>query len=194
MDAHAIEVGAGALVIAAASGFAGAYLGAWTTARHDRIERARTRRIEAADDLVQAWAAVLFALDEAIQKFTAPIGLGPDRVTIKLDLITNLQQLITAAVTLSIRVDLLFSSIGLAAKNEDALRDQSRAAVGALLDGNFDEARRLHAAAAMSQAWLVNTLAEAIDATGTRRDVARQLRDVSKEPESDPANRLRDRG
>jgi hypothetical protein len=189
VDTHTIEVGVAALVIAAASGFGGAYLGAWTTARHDRIEQARTRRIEAAEDLVKAWAAVLFAIDAGIQEFGAPIGLGPDRATKKLARIVEVQELITAAVTLSIRVDLLFSATSLAAKNEDALRDQTRAALEALMDGDLARASRLHAAASISQVWLVNTAAEAIQSTGTRRDFARSFKAVPKEPAADPANR-----
>ncbi len=103
--------------------------------------------------------------------------------------IAELHELINAAVTLSVRVDLLFSAISLASRNEDALRDQARAAVVALLDGDVNEARRLHGAASRRQAWLVNTAAEAIESTGTRRDFARRFKAVLKSPEADPANR-----
>ncbi len=78
VDAHTIEVGIGALAIAAASGFGGAYLGARTTARHDRIERERQRRIAAADDLVQSYSEALFAIGSAISELEASSGLvGP---------------------------------------------------------------------------------------------------------------------
>jgi hypothetical protein len=65
------EVNATTAIVAVAaalvSGFVGAWLGAWITTRHDRFEQLRTRRIEAADALVQEWADTLFAMDAAIQ-------------------------------------------------------------------------------------------------------------------------------
>jgi hypothetical protein len=183
VDTHAIEVGAAAVIAAVLSGFGGAYLGARLTTRHDRRERARTRRIEAADDLVQAWATALFAIDAGINELEST-GNPPAPAAI-----LEMRLLINAAVKLSVRFDLLFVAISLASKNEDAVRDHARAAVAAVEAGDADEARRRHAAASISQAWLVNTAAEAIESTGTRRDVARQLQDVLKEPEANPEHR-----
>jgi hypothetical protein len=108
VDIHAIEVGVGALVVAAASGFGGAYLGAWTTTKHDRIERARTQRIEAADDLVQTWATALFAIDAALTEVEMPTGRVPERIP-------EARDYVNAAVKSSVRVDLLFGSTGYAA-------------------------------------------------------------------------------
>jgi GTP1/Obg family GTP-binding protein len=181
MDRHAIEVGVGALAIAAASGFGGAYLGAWTTARHDRTERARARRIEAADELVQAWSSALFALDTAINQLKLSHDLFPG--------VSRLHELINTAVTLSVRVDLLFGTVSLTSRNENAVRDHARAAVAAIERDDPEEARKQQGDAAESLAWLVNTAAEAIESTGTRRDFARRLKEVQRESGADPVLR-----
>jgi hypothetical protein len=180
LDTHAIEVGAGALVIAAASGFGGAYVGARTTARNDRIERARTRRIEAADDLVQAWATALFAIDEAINQLPAPGGQPR---------VPQLLKLVNDAVKLSVRLDLLFTAISLPAQHTNEVRDHARAAIAAIERGDANEARRAHAGASLSLGWLVNTAAEAIESTGTRRDAARSLKEMLKDPEANLSRR-----
>ena len=183
MDAHTIEVGAGALAIAVGSGFGGAYLGARMTTSHDRIERARTRRIEAADDLVQAWGAALFAIDAAINEAATPArGQLPSRIA-------EARNLINSAVNLSTRLDLLLGAISLASRNEDAIRDHARASVAAAEKRDVVEARKRHGAASVSLAWLVNTAAEAIASTGTRHDPAKRFKEVRRESEADPTQR-----
>ena len=191
MDTHAIEVGVGAVVLAGASGFFGAYLGAWTTARSDRIERARTRRIEAVDELVAAWTAVLFALDTAIQELEALATGEPNPAARMTSRRNELADLITAAVTLSVRVDLLFGAASLPSRNGYALRDQARSTLNALKDGDAVKARELHWAASVSLTWLVNTATDAIESTGTRSDWVRTAKKAMRElPESDPDNRV----
>jgi len=82
--------------------------------------------------------------------------------------------LINTAVTLSVRVDLLFGITNLLASNQNAGRDWTRAAVAALEASDVHEARPHHAAASLSQTRLVNTAAgrsrrQAPDATSRRR-------------------------
>jgi hypothetical protein len=190
VDTHAIEVGAAALAAAFISGLGGAYLGAWKTTSHDRIERARTRRIEAADTLVAAWATALFAINAVIEDLERLEEQG-DYSTGELPraILAPLHELVNAAVKASVRLDLLFGANSLPASNTNAVRDQTRAAITALELADTGEARRRFDDASLSQAWLVNTAAEAIASTGTKRDAARKLKAMLDEPEADPVNR-----
>jgi ABC-type arginine transport system permease subunit len=182
VDSQAVAVGISAVAAALLSGFAGAYLGAWKTTRHDRVERARTRRIEAADDLVQAWATALFGIDAAITALLTGFDGFPA-------LAVEAQRHVNVAIKSSVRVDLLFGVIGLAASNSNAVRDGTRGALHAVQRGDADTARQHHAAASLSLAYLVNLLADEIESTGTRRDLARKFKTIHHEPEANPANR-----
>ena len=186
MDTHTIEVGAAAVGAAVLSGFGGAYLGARMTTRHDRIERARARRIEAADDLVQAWPSALFVIEALIGQIKSA---RPETTPMRSYSVPEAYDLINTAVSLSTRLDLLLGAVSLASRNEDAVRDQARAAVAAILEGDLEEARRQHAAASLSLAWLVNTAGGAIASTGTKKDEARRFREVPNEPDADPSRR-----
>jgi hypothetical protein len=179
VDTHAVEVAVGAVVVAGGSGFLGAYISARKTAKHDRIERTRTRRIEAADHLVQAWAKALFSVG-GLFRWEGGLPGNFDRHIAEADADIN------AAVMSSVRVDLLFGILGLIAKNANALRDEARAAIRSVQDGDFPKARAHHEAASLAQTYLVSTLSEAIESTGTRSDPARKFKTVLDEPDADP--------
>ncbi len=186
MDVHAVEVLVGAVIVAAGSGFGGVWFGARTTTRHDRIERARSRRIAAADDLVRAWATALFAIDAAIRELETPTGVLPVKIA-------QAHDDVTTAVKLSVRVDLLFGTTSLTSAHTNAVRDEAREAIHAIETGDVNAARQNHGDASMSHAWLVIAAAEAIQSTGEKSDVARTFKAVLEEPEIDPDMRTRSR-
>jgi hypothetical protein len=183
-----------AIAAALLSGFGGAYLGAWITTRHDRIERLRALRTSAADDAVQAWSAALFAIDAASMlhedRSLTNVDMKRDAVRGK---IAEAHQLVNHAVTLSVRIYLLFTSISVTARNADAVLDEARQALIQLKKGNAQEARRLHDEASVSQYYLVLAAGEAIASTGTKRDVARDFKIALKVDDIHPHIRVRKR-
>ena len=183
MDAHAVEAVVAALAAAGVSGFAGIYLGAWKTTRHDRVERARARRIDTADELVQAWATALFTIDGAILELARPAaGDLPARIA-------QAHEDVSTAVKSSVRADLLFGTQSLVAKNTNAVRDETRSSIHAIEQGEAHRARQLHGDASLSQSWLVVAAAAAIQSTGEKGDVARRFETALNEPEIDPSIR-----
>jgi len=95
-------------------------------------------------------------------------------------------------VRLSVRVDLLFTTVSPTASNANAVRDETRAAIQALRDGDPKLARRHHLDASLHQAWLVNAAGEAIDSTGTKHDAARQFKELRDGTDLDPDQRRRE--
>jgi hypothetical protein len=156
------------------------------TTRHDRAERLRARRIDAADEMLQEWATALFAIDTAINELQTPSG--------KLEsLVATARDHVNAAVKLSVRVDLLFTVIGPTASNTTAVRDQARLALEAIEQGDANRARQFHGDSSLSQSWLVNAAGEAINSTGTRRDAADEFKAALETPEIHPEVRARQR-
>ena len=183
------EVGTIATAVTASllSGFAGAYLGAWITTKHDRTERLRALRIDAADDLVQAWATALFAIDSAIRDREEPrTGSVDQKARALAAKISEAHELVNKAVTLSVRVDLLFASTSPTSTNTNAVRDEARQSLHALEQGEVQQARKWHGQASLSHAYLVVAAGEAISSTGTRRDAARDYGTALAVPEIHP--------
>lgn len=171
-----------ALAASAATGFLGAWLGAWLQIRHDRKERLRARRIDAADELAVALSDALLALSDAINLYE----LGKDEEAASLDI----EGLISAAVTKSSRADLLFVSSSLTSTNSARIFRELRRSLHLAQQGNIQQARKLHGEASMTMAWLTYAASDAIRTTGTRRDRFRDLRKLEKQaPQVDPANR-----
>jgi hypothetical protein len=172
-----------ALAAAALSGFGGAMWGARIANRHDRIERLRARRIDAADEMLQEWALALFAIDAAINELETPAGQIAERVE------TAVQH-VNTAIRLSVRVDLLFTIVGATAANANAVRDEARHAILSIRNSDAKEARRHHGEASLHQAWLVNAAGEAISSTGTKHDDARRFTELRSETDLHPAARI----
>lgn len=118
-----------------------------------------------------------------IRELEKPIGVDLSAM------IARAHDEVTAAVKSSVRVDLLFAAISPTASNTNAVRDQAREAIHAIEQDDPNLARRHHLDASLSQSYLVNVAGEAIQSTGTRRDIARKFKGVRKLPDADPKNR-----
>jgi len=184
MAAHAIEAALALIATAGLSGLGGVVWGARITTHHDRAERKRDKRVAAAIELGKAWATALFAIDTAIS--VCELGCDDDTVAA---LIFQAHRDVSNAVTSSIPVDLLFGTTSWSSANTNAVRDDAREALHALQNNDARAARRHHLAASASQSYLVIVLAEAIESTGTKSDVARTFHEALKVPEIDPARR-----
>lgn len=157
-----------AILAAVPSGFLGAWFGAWQQTRHDRIERLRDRRIDAADALVQAWPTALFAIDGAIDEPDASASQA---------LIAQARRQVNEAVRLSVRVDLLFGSMSLTSSITNVVRDEARHALHALERGDINAARQHHSEASLVHAYLVIVAGAEIERTGKTRMARRRHKD-----------------
>lgn len=184
MAVHAIEAALALVATAGISGLGGVVWGARITTRHDRAERKRDKRLAAAVELGKAWATALFAIDNAI----TVRELGCDDETVAAAIL-HAHRDVSNAVTSSILVDLLFGTTSWSSANTNAVRDDAREALHALQNDDAQAARRHHFAASASQSYLVIVLAEAIESTGTKSDVARTFHEALKVPDIDPARR-----
>jgi hypothetical protein len=157
-----------AILAAVPSGFLGAWFGAWQQTRHDRIERLRDRRIDAADGLLQAWPTALFAIDGAIDERDARVRQA---------MISQARGQVNDAVRLSVRVDLVFGSTSLTSSITNVVRDEARDALRALEQGDTIAARQHHLEASHVHAYLVIVAGAEIERTGKTRLARRRHKD-----------------
>lgn len=157
-----------AILAAVPSGFLGAWFGAWQQTRHDRIERLRDRRIDAADTLVQAWPTALFAVDRAITESEASARQRS---------IAEAHRHVNDAVRVSVRVDLVFGSTSLTSSITNVVRDEARQALQMLEQGDAVSARQHHGEASLVHSYLVIVAGAEIERTGKTRVARRRHRD-----------------
>jgi hypothetical protein len=134
-----VELGAvlAAVIAAAASGFFGAWWGTRTQIRHDRIERLRGRRTDAAAALIKAWTDALFAVDQLYERVD-------EGETAPAELLAPASDAITEAVKHQTLFELLFDPDSPATTSSTLLRHTLRNEVDLLGKGFVNEARYNH--------------------------------------------------
>ncbi len=153
-----------AVIAAGASGFLGVWWGSRTQTRHDRIERLKGRRTDAAAALIEAWTDALFEVDrlyEHVDQGETPAA----------ELLVPASEAITEGVRRQSRFELLFGPDSPATESSSLLRQTLRKEVDLLGKGFANEARydHLHEASPHIDS-LIRQASSAIARTGTADD------------------------
>ena len=150
------------------------------------MKHVRDRRINAADNVGQAWGRALVAVDKAITALE-------DRDATLGQKVAEASDLVSKAATLCVRIELLFGPASLVDQNADALHGEIREALRSVSGGNAAAATRWLRDASASLYWLALGMVEAIRKTGARDDDIREVKHLWKVDLIDPEKRRKTR-